>query len=98
MVKNLLASAGDVGLNPGPGRSPGEGNGNPLQDSCLGNPMDGRAWWARVHGSRRLRHDRATKQQQHQVLDTVPGAMMPGAHEKLELFVARMTKNFIMFL
>ena len=36
---------------PGLGRSPGEGNGNPLQYSCLGNPMDGGAWWAVVHGA-----------------------------------------------
>ena len=40
MVKNLPASARDEGLIPGLGRSPGEGNGNPLQYSCLGNPMD----------------------------------------------------------
>ena len=40
MVKNLLASAGDVSLLPGSGKSPGEGNGNPLQYSCLGNSMD----------------------------------------------------------
>ena len=46
---NLPANAGDVGSNPGLGRSPGEGNGNPLQYSCLENPMDGGAWWARVH-------------------------------------------------
>ena len=48
--KNLPANAGDVGLIPGSGRSPGEGNGNPLQYSCLENPMDRRAWWATVHG------------------------------------------------
>ena len=47
--KNLLANAGDVGLVPELGRSPGEGNGNPLQDSCLGNLMDRRAWRATVH-------------------------------------------------
>ena len=41
MIKNLPANAGDVGSMTGLGRSPGEGNGNPLQDSCLGNPMDG---------------------------------------------------------
>ena len=41
MVKNPPANAGDAGLIPGPGRSPGEGNGNPLQYSCLENPMDG---------------------------------------------------------
>ena len=40
----------DAGLTPGSGRSPGEGNGNPLQYSCLGNPMDGGTWWPTVHG------------------------------------------------
>ena len=40
----------EVGLIPGSGRSPGGGNGNPLQYSCLGNPMDREAWWATVHG------------------------------------------------
>ena len=49
-VKKPTASAGDVGLIPGLGRSPGEGNGNPLQYSCLENPMDRGAWWATVHG------------------------------------------------
>ena len=43
-------SVGDLGLIPGLGRSPGEGNGNPLQYSCLGNPTDGGAWQATVHG------------------------------------------------
>ena len=43
-------NAGDLGSIPGSGRSPGEGNGNPLQYSCLENPMDGGAWWATVHG------------------------------------------------
>ena len=53
MVKNLPASAGDArktGLIPGSERSPGEGNGNLLQYSCLGNSMDSGAWWATVHG------------------------------------------------
>ena len=53
VVKNLSANAGDardVGSIPGLGRSPGEGNGNPLQYSCLGNSMDRGAWWAIVHG------------------------------------------------
>ena len=49
MVKNLPASAGDVGLIPGSGRSAGDRNGNPLQYPCLGNPMDKGAWWATVH-------------------------------------------------
>ena len=43
-------NAEDLGLIPGSGRSPGEGNGNPLQYSCLENSLDGGAWWAAVHG------------------------------------------------
>ena len=52
MVKNLHANAGDIrdaGLIPGLGRSPGGGHGNPLQCSCLENPVDRGAWWATVH-------------------------------------------------
>ena len=52
-VKNLPAKAGDtrdVGSIPGLRRSPGEGNGNPLQYACLENLMDGGPWWATVHG------------------------------------------------
>ena len=53
MVKNLLANAGDIrdaGSIPELGRSSGEGNGNPIQYSCLENPMDRGSWWATVHG------------------------------------------------
>ena len=50
VVKNPPASAGDMSLIPGSGKSPGEGNGNLPQYSCLGNSMDGGAWWAIVHG------------------------------------------------
>ena len=52
MIRNLPANAGDagdVGLIPGLGRSPGGRNGNPLHYSCLENPMAGGAWWATVH-------------------------------------------------
>ena len=56
-VKASACSMGDLGSIPGSGRSPGEGNGNPLQYSCLENPMDGGAWWATVHGSQRVGHD-----------------------------------------
>ena len=52
LVKNIPANAGDTGdaaLIPGLGRSPGEGNGNPLQYFCLGNAMDGGTWQATVH-------------------------------------------------
>ena len=50
MVKNLPTKAGDVGLIPGSGRPIGEENGNPLQYSYLGNPMDTGTWQATVHG------------------------------------------------
>ena len=49
-VKVSACNAGDLGSIPGLGKSPGEGNGNPLQYSCLENPTDGGAWWATVHG------------------------------------------------
>ena len=63
MVKNLPANAS---LIPGSGRSPGEGNGNPLQYSCLGNPMDKRSLAAySPWGHQRVRHDLGTKQQSH---------------------------------
>ena len=50
VVKNLPANAGDMSSIPGSGRSTGEGNGNPLQCSCLEKPMDRRAWWVIIHG------------------------------------------------
>ena len=49
--KASACNARDPGLIPGLGRSAGEGNGNPLQYSCLENPMDGESWWATVHGA-----------------------------------------------
>ena len=61
MVKNLPANAGDVGLIVGSGRSPGEGNDNPLQYSCLGETMDRGAWQTTVHGVARVGHDLRTK-------------------------------------
>ena len=55
--KETACKAGDSGLIPELGRSPGEGNGNPLQYSCLENPMDRGAWWAIVYGITRVRQD-----------------------------------------
>ena len=49
-LKECAWNAGDAGLITGLGRSPGEGNGNPFQHSCLENPMDRGAWWAAVYG------------------------------------------------
>ena len=58
MVKNLPANAGDMGSVPGSGRSPGGGNGNPPQYSCLENPVDRGAWWAiQSMGLQRVGHD-----------------------------------------
>ena len=61
VVKNLSANAGDASSILGLGRSPGEGNGNPLQYSCLENPTDRGAWQATVHGVARVGHDLVTK-------------------------------------
>ena len=62
-------STGDPGSIPGSVRSPGEGNGNPLQYSWLENPMDGGAWWATVHGVAKSRTQ----------LSTFPKIKIPGA-------------------
>ena len=59
--EEAACSAGNLGSIPGLGGSPGEENGNPLQNSCVENPMDRGAWWATVHGVARVRHDLATK-------------------------------------
>ena len=57
MVKNLPANIGDVGSIPGSGKSSGEGNGNPLQFSCLGKPMTEEPGGLQTTGSQRVRHD-----------------------------------------
>ena len=64
-IKNPPANAVDVGSIPGLGRCSAERNGNPLQNSCLGNPMDRGAWQAMVHGFTRVRHDLETKPPNH---------------------------------
>ena len=60
-VKKSACSAGYLGLIPGSGSYPGEGNGNPLQYSCLENPMEKGAWQATVHRFARVGHDQETK-------------------------------------
>ena len=64
VVKNSPANVGDAGLIPGLGRSSGEGNDNPFQFSCLGNPMNKEAWQTTIHGVARVGHSLVTKQQQ----------------------------------
>ena len=59
--KESTCNTGDLGSTPGLGRSPGEGNDNPLQQSYLENPMDRGAQWATVHGITRVGHDLMTK-------------------------------------
>ena len=61
-IKETASNAGDPGSIPGSGRSPGEGNSNPLWHSCLGNPMDRGAWQATVRGVARVGHDSVTQQ------------------------------------
>ena len=65
--KESACNAGDMGLIPGLGRSPPEGYGNPLQYSCLENPMDRGIWWATVRGVARVGHNCLAKQQQHTI-------------------------------
>ena len=63
-------NVGDPGSICGSGRSPGEGNGNPLQYSCLENPMDRRAWQATVHGVIKVGYDLAIKPPSHLLTDS----------------------------
>ena len=65
--KESACNAGDPGSIPGSGRSPGEGNGNPLQYSCLENPIDRGAWQATVHETARVGHDLVTKPHHHHI-------------------------------
>ena len=67
--KSSACNAGDPGLTPGSGRSPGKGNGNPLQYSCLEKPMDRGIWQPTIQGVARVRHDLATKTKQTKMGD-----------------------------
>ena len=72
MVKNLSTNAGEAreaGSIPRSGRSPGVGNGNPLQYSCLGNSMERGAWWAMLHGFAKSRTETHTHTHTHTLFD-----------------------------
>ena len=71
-VKASACNVGDPGSIPGSGRSPGEGNGNPLQYSCLENPMKGGAWWATVHGVAKSRTRLSDKQLIDKIIEFCP--------------------------
>ena len=75
-VNNLPASAGDAGLIPWLGRSPGEGNGNPLQYSCLENPMDRGDWWVTVHGVTESDRNEWLSMHIHTYIHTITGILM----------------------
>ena len=83
MIKKPSASVGDVGLIPGSGRSPGEGNGNTLQYSCLGNPTDKEVWRLQSKGLQRVGQELAAKQQQ---LATTPGSFLFFVFHDVDVF------------
>ena len=85
MVRASVCNAGDPGSIPGWGRSSGEGNGNPLQYSCLENSMDGGAWWATVHGvaKSRTRLSNFTFTFTYKVQE--PGWLMSKGKEKMDI-------------
>ena len=91
--KESACSAGDLGSLPGSGRSPGEGNGNPRQYSCLENPMDRGAWWATVHGVTRVGHDLVTQllllSVSTLIVMCVPGSQASLCDLTQKLFLAR---------
>ena len=69
-----VGDSGDTGSIPGSGRSPGEGNGNPLQYPCLRNPMDRGAQWAPIHQVTRARHPLVAEQEQQSMQKAQPSA------------------------
>ena len=77
MVKNPPTNAGDMGSIPGLGRSPGIGNSNLLQDSCLGNPMDIGAWQAIVHGVTKEPNTTEHARKQHTINVKAQGEQFP---------------------
>ena len=77
VVKNPPANAGDAGLIPGSGRSPGERNGNPLWYSCLETSMDRGAWWASVHGVAKIRTQLRCEEKVQLIYHTFPHELPP---------------------
>ena len=93
-VKASACNVGDLGSIPGLGRFPGEGNGNPLQYSCLENPMDWGAWWATVHRvanhgyARNSRTSVCSLSRPHYGgLGPLPGPPLPGCQPRMTPYV-----------
>ena len=85
--KESVCQAGDVGSIPWLGRSPGEGNGNSVQDSCLGNPMDRGVWWIQAHGV--ARESDINKQQlysRHHTLTRLSSLIFTAIHVDMQLY------------
>ena len=88
------SNAGDPGLIPGSGRSPGEGNGNRLQYSCLENPMDREAWWATVHG---VAKSRTRRSDFTSFLPSLQSHLTSGIYWRLQLCTLRLMFLFSCF-
>ena len=88
--KEFIWNAGDAGLIPGSGRSPGGGSGNPLQYSCLKNPMDRGVWWAaQFMGWQRVRHDCATEHAKHFLIQDVTYPSYQASEETRQVFIVK---------
>ena len=92
VVENRPAKAGDMSLIPALGRSLGEGNGNPFQYSCLGNPMDRRAWWATVH---RVAKESYTIQRLNNTTIFIQGEKVIPGHAQQEAEIMRNLKSVL---
>ena len=94
--KESACSVEDPGLIPGLGRSSGERNGNSLQYSCLGNPMDRGGWWVTVHGVTRVRHNLTTKPPP-QSLEALSGKQFINAPWPIEMTYRVQSQHWLCF-
>ena len=90
--KECVRNVGDLGSIPGLGRSPGAGNGNPLQYSCLENPTDRGAWWATVHGVAKSRTRLSPHAQKLKYCKL--GWGIPGNHKIKSICLPQRSKKF----
>ena len=98
VVKNSLAEAGDTGdagSMPGSGRFPEGGNGNPLQYSCLGNPMERGAWWATVHRISEL--DKTKHTEKMQIVEPVIACCADSCKVLRKISTPKFTVNILLF-